>query len=158
MKIVDSMSNNSQSCMHYLKVNAIALRQVCTISVYTSDMINHFVYFNLYVQSPLDYLAGSTLLRLLDRFALNNHDAANSNNITRSNIGKISDQIRHTHCFALLEINDMTTSSNKLWGLVQSPCGKIDVIMTLGGEGVSVHDVIVKPHCILWHQCTTYKQ
>ena len=26
-------------------------------------------------------------------------------------------------------------------GLVQSPCGKISVIMTLGGEGVLVHDV-----------------
>ena len=26
-------------------------------------------------------------------------------------------------------------------GLVQSPCGKINVIMTLGGEGVLVHDV-----------------
>ena len=27
-------------------------------------------------------------------------------------------------------------------GLVQSPCGKINVIMTLGGEGVLVHDVM----------------
>ena len=27
-------------------------------------------------------------------------------------------------------------------GLVQSPCGKISVIMTLGGEGVLVHDVM----------------
>ena len=26
-------------------------------------------------------------------------------------------------------------------GLVQSPCGKINVIMTLGGERVLVHDV-----------------
>ena len=31
-------------------------------------------------------------------------------------------------------------------GLVQSPCGKISVIMTLGGEGVLVHDVM-QLHC-----------
>ena len=29
-----------------------------------------------------------------------------------------------------------------LGGLVQSPCGKINVLMTLGGEGVLVHDVL----------------
>ena len=29
-----------------------------------------------------------------------------------------------------------------LRGLVQSPCGKINVIMTLGEEGVLVHDVL----------------
>ena len=33
-----------------------------------------------------------------------------------------------------------------LRGLVQSPCGKISVIMTLGGEGVLVHDVM-QLHC-----------
>ena len=38
-------------------------------------------------------------------------------------------------------------------GLVQSPCGKINVILTLEGEGVLICDVIVQPHCILWHQC-----
>ena len=35
---------------------------------------------------------------------------------------------------------------NHLRGLVQSPCGKINVIMTLGGEGVLAHDVI-QLHC-----------
>ena len=34
-----------------------------------------------------------------------------------------------------------TSMCMSLRGLVQSPCGKINVIMTLGGEGVLVHDV-----------------
>ena len=32
---------------------------------------------------------------------------------------------------------------SRLRGLVQSPCGKINVIMTLGGEGVLVYNCIV---------------
>ena len=31
-------------------------------------------------------------------------------------------------------------------GLIQSPCGKINDTMTLGGEGVSDHDVL-QLHC-----------
>ena len=46
-----------------------------------------------------------------------------------------------------------------LRGLVLSPCGKINVIMTLGGEGVLVHDVL-QLHCqqilasvVIMHSC-----
>ena len=46
-----------------------------------------------------------------------------------------------------------------LRGLVQSPGGKINVIMTLGGEGVLVHDVL-QLHCqqtlasvVIMHSC-----
>ena len=37
-------------------------------------------------------------------------------------------------------------------GLVQSPCGKISVIMTLGGEGVLAHDVMVN-HTVYYAEC-----
>ena len=46
-----------------------------------------------------------------------------------------------------------------LRGLVQSPCGKSNIIMTLGGEGVLVHDVL-QLHCqqilalvMIMHSC-----
>ena len=49
--------------------------------------------------------------------------------------------------------------NNIIRGLVQSPCGKINVIMTLGGEGVLVHDVL-QLHCqqilalvVIMHSC-----
>ena len=49
--------------------------------------------------------------------------------------------------------------NNYYRGLVQSPCGKINVIMMLGGEGILVHDVL-QLHCqqilalvMIMHSC-----
>ena len=51
----------------------------------------------------------------------------------------------------------MKVDTARLRGLVQSPCGKISIIMTLGREGVLVCDVL-QLHCqqtlvVIIHSC-----
>ena len=52
-----------------------------------SDM--HTVIIIVFMQSPEFFIAGSTLLRILEDFALNNHDAIHSL-VQTDNISKIS--------------------------------------------------------------------
>ena len=61
-------------------------------------------------------------------------------------------------CFSFDTFENLITISFPLRGLVQSPCGKINVIMMLGG-GILVHDVL-QLHCqqilalvVIMHSC-----
>ena len=54
------------------------------------------------IQRPKDYTVGSTLVKRLDRFAVNNYNATVENNITKDNIGN---NIIIMHWFVQLTTN-----------------------------------------------------
>ena len=79
----------------------------------------------------------------------------------------LHDILQHRLCLLIFSVQSINCSSTYVWqgtkliyirGLVQSPCGKISVIMTLGGEGVLVRDVL-QLYCqqilvVIIHSCS----